>query len=104
MGVLTQWRSFGSAIGLAAVTSVMISSLNSSLSHDLSTAQRHTVLDSAAAIDTLPASIQESVRSQFGKSYNEQMRIITGLAIAQFLSTLLMWGGENRILILKWYS
>jgi hypothetical protein len=90
IGAITQWRSFGGAIGLAAVTSVMISSLNDSLSHELTPAQRYGVLQSAAAIDALPVSLQQLTRFQFAKSYDVQMRIVVGLAVAQFLVTLLM--------------
>jgi hypothetical protein len=69
----------------------MITSLTSNLSKQVSTSQLRTILQSAAAINELPASIQSSTRSEFGKTYNEQMRIVIGLAVAQFLVTMLLW-------------
>lgn len=91
LGSITQPRSFGGAIGLAAVTTVLISNFNSSLSEQLSSGERYDILQSAAAIKMLPPSVQTSTRIEFGKAYNEQMRIVIGLAVAQFIATFLMW-------------
>lgn len=91
LGAINQWRSLGGAIGLAVVTSVMNEFLKSKLLGYLSSEQLDQVVRSATIIQELPASLQGVTRSQFGRAYNEQMKIVMGLAIAQVLGTLLMW-------------
>jgi hypothetical protein len=69
----------------------MNASLSSRLSNLLSAAEMNNVLQSVSAINTLPISLRDPTRSQFGEMYNEQMRIVIGLAVAEFLTTLLIW-------------
>lgn len=94
MGAITQFRAMGGATGLAVVTSVMNSSIKSALAQNLSSEQLNAILQTAAAIELLPAALQKTTRDLFAQEYNLQMRIIIGFAAAQTLAALLMWPGK----------
>ncbi len=90
-GAITQFRALGGAVGLAIVTSVMKSSIQSDLVQYLSPDSASSILQSAAAISLLPSQLQYQTRALFAHQYNLQMKIVTGFTVAQFLVTLLIW-------------
>lgn len=81
----------GGTIGLAIVTSVMNSWLDSKLSLILTPEQLNDILRSTDTIKTFQPTLQAGVRTVFAQGYNLQFRIVIGFTVAQFLATLLMW-------------
>lgn len=90
-GALLQFRVFGGALGLAIASSVMNNHLTSHLRAIFGPEQLATVLQSTEAIRRFPPEVQKQVRRAFAQGYNLQMRIMIGLAGAQFLAVALLW-------------
>ncbi|KAL9035080.1 MAG: hypothetical protein Q9214_006754 [Letrouitia sp. 1 TL-2023] len=97
LGTIAQFRVMGGATGLAIVTAVFNSHVDSSLRAVLSGEQIATLLDTSSAILDLPSSLQESVRSIFALGYNTQFKILAGLAAAQIPSSMVMWQKEQIV-------
>ena len=91
VAAITQFRTLGGALGLAIVNSVFTGFLRSSLLSYIATDTINAVLESIALIDSLPSSIQSTVRHLFAHGYALQSEIMLGFVVAQFLATLLFW-------------
>lgn len=88
----------GSVIGVAIVTCVLNSYVESRLSTILSPNQINMILQSSAVVDKLPQELRNEVRVIFGKAYNLQILILIGFSAAQILAALLMWQRKQVVL------
>jgi len=88
---VNQFRFLGGSIGLAIVGSVMYSWSKSQFLQILTPEQVEALLQTTTVISSFTPQIQESVRQILAQGYNLQMRILIGLAAAQFPATALMW-------------
>lgn len=86
-----QFRFLGSATVISLTTAVGNSSVKHKLSGLLTSSQIESIFRKSAAINTLPMSLQPTVRSYFVESFNVQMRIVLGFAVATILCALMMW-------------
>ncbi|KAK0667281.1 multidrug resistance protein 3 [Cercophora samala] len=86
-----QLRFLGSATVISIVTAVGNSWLRDSLSQSLQPTQIQAIFQSSAAIGKLPLELETIVRARFVESFNLQMRIVIGFAVAGVLTVLLMW-------------
>ncbi|KXX75422.1 Multidrug resistance protein 3 [Madurella mycetomatis] len=87
-----QLRFLGSATVISIVTAVGNTWLKGVLSDSLSVEQIQAIFRSSEHIDMLPApEVIAMVRGRFVESFNLQMRIVLGFAIAGAFAALLMW-------------
>ena len=86
-----QFRFLDGATALAIVTAVANSWLQDVLHTIVRTEQVAMIFRDSAFIDSLPDTVQGTVRGLFVKGFNLQMRILSGFATAQFPVTMLMW-------------
>ena len=95
MGAIYQLRALGGSVGLAIVTTVLNGFVKSQLQSQLPETTVSKILRSAAEITSLPGSLQSEVRGTLATGYNTQMKVVIGLAAAEFVSTLLILGPKN---------
>lgn len=88
----------GAVIGVAIVTCVLNSYVESRLSTILPPNQINMVLQSSAMVEKLPQELRNEVRFIFGKAYNIQMTILIGFSGAQIPAALLMWQKKQVVL------
>lgn len=90
----------GGVLGLAIVTCVFNSFVESRLGTRLSGEQLNAILRSAQTIATLDPRIRDTVRHVFAEGYDLQMRVVVGFAAAQFGASGLMMDkvrGDGRM-------
>lgn len=89
MGAANQFRTMGSAFGLAITTSIFNGYIRSRLASlgltDLSKSL------APAQIAALPLDVQVTVRTILSEAYNHQMLALAVLAAAEVPAALLMW-------------
>ena len=95
---IVQFRFLGGATALAILTAVANTWLRDTLRGILSSDQLGTLFQAPAIISTFPMETESLVRGAFVKSFDLQMRILIGFAVAQFPFTLLMWQ-KNPIML-----
>ncbi|TVY43112.1 Efflux pump [Lachnellula subtilissima] len=88
---MVQARMLGSAIGLAIAMTVLNSNLSASLGSALLPSQITSLLQDFDLLNTFNPSLQEQVRSIFGKGFRLENRIIIAIAGVQVLAVGLMW-------------
>lgn len=94
-----QLRFLGSATVISIVTAVGNTWLRDVLSDSLSLEQIQAIFRSSEHIESLPSpEVIAMVRGRFVESFNLQMRIVLGFAIAGAFVALLMWQ-RNQIKI-----
>ncbi|KAK3302903.1 major facilitator superfamily domain-containing protein [Chaetomium strumarium] len=87
-----QLRFLGSATVVSIVTAVGNTWLRNELSGTLSPEQIQAIFRSSDAIRMLPtAELERLVRGRFVESFNLQMHIVLGFAVAGVITALLMW-------------
>ncbi|EED15702.1 efflux pump antibiotic resistance protein, putative [Talaromyces stipitatus ATCC 10500] len=86
-----QFRFFGGAVVVSIVTAVGNSWIKNSLLGSLEPQEIMSIFRSTDFIRTLPENLQATVREDFAESFNLQMRVVLGFAVAGTLTTLLMW-------------
>lgn len=86
-----QFRFLGGATILSIATAVGNSWVRHVLSEVLTTEALQGIFRSAATIGELPSNTEYVVRGHFVQSFNLQMRILLGVAVAAVFSSLLMW-------------
>ncbi|KAK4236506.1 multidrug resistance protein 3 [Achaetomium macrosporum] len=87
-----QLRFLGSATVVSIVTAVGNTWLRNELSGTLSPEQIQAIFRSSDAIKVLPtADLERMVRGRFVESFNLQMHIVLGFAVAGAFTALLMW-------------
>lgn len=87
-----QLRFLGSAIAISIVTAVDSTWLRNVLLGHLTPEQIQAIFRSSEEIGTLPnPEIVAMVRGRFVESFNLQMRIVLGFAVAGVLTALMMW-------------
>ena len=87
----------GGAIGLAIVTSVLNSHVQSILPGFLSQSQIDMLLQRSGTITQFPPHVQEMVKLVFAQGYNNQMKVLIGFAAAQIPGSLIMWQKKQII-------
>lgn len=95
MGAIAQLRMMGGVIGLAIVTTAFNGLVKSRLGRFLSTEQINDLLEFANSSLSYPADTQDRFRIIFAEGYSLQMKIMTGFAAAQLLSTLFIWQSKQ---------
>lgn len=95
---MVQFRFLGGATALAIVTAVANNWLRDVLHTIVRTEQVAMIFRDSGFIDSLPDTVQGTVRGLFVKSFNLQMRILIGFAAAQFPVTMLMWQRQPILL------
>jgi hypothetical protein len=91
----------GAVIGVAILTSVLNSYVESHLSTFLTSREINALLQSTLSIDTLAPDLQELVKLTFARGYNIQIRILMGISVGQFLTAILMWKKKKQIVLGK---
>ncbi|KAK4200774.1 multidrug resistance protein 3 [Triangularia verruculosa] len=86
-----QLRFLGSATVISIVTAVGNSWLKDSLSESLRADQIQAIFRSSTTIVDLPEHLETLVRTRFVETFNLQMRIVVGFAVAGVFTVLLMW-------------
>lgn len=86
-----QFRFLGGAVILSTATAVGNTWIRSSLSNYLTPEQLLELFRSTETINMLELDLQDVVRGHFVQSFNMQMRIVLGVAVAAVLSSLMMW-------------
>ena len=81
----------GGAIGLAIVTSVLNSHVQSGLPDFLTQDQVNMLLQRSGTIVEFPPQVQEMIKLVFAQGYNNQMKVLIGFAAAQIPGSLIMW-------------
>lgn len=76
---------------VSIVTAVGNSWIKNSLLGSLNPQEMMSIFRSTDFIKTLPGNLQAAVREDFAESFNLQMRVVLGFAVAGTLTTLLMW-------------
>lgn len=97
MGAANQFRTMGSAFGLAITTSVFNGYTASHL-RQLGLANAGSGL-SPAQILNLPAEMQVDVRTTLSEGYNRQMIVLAALSAAQFPAAVLMWRKKQTVTV-----
>ena len=92
-GALTQMRTLGGSVGLAAGVIVFNQQLRGSaqLNQTLTREQLSTVYKSPLAIEQLPQSEQQLVSKIYAQAFSLEMRTATYVAAVCFLVSLLTW-------------
>ena len=88
---MIQFRFLGGATILSIATAVGNSWVRHVVSDLLTTEELQGIFRSAATIGDLAAETEYVVRGHFVQSFNLQMRILLGVAVAAVFSSLLMW-------------
>ncbi|KAI0904704.1 putative multidrug resistance protein fnx1 [Ustulina deusta] len=94
-----QFRVLGGALTLSIVTAVGNNWVKYQLLGTLAEKDIMAIFRSTDAIDLFPGDVESVIRGTFAQSFNLQMRILLGIAVASVFSTLLMWQ-RNQIRIL----
>ncbi|ROW13544.1 hypothetical protein VPNG_04491 [Cytospora leucostoma] len=97
MGAANQFRTMGSAFGLAITTSIFNGYIRSRLA-DLGLTDFSTSL-APAQIAALPLDVQLTVRTLLSEGYNRQMLALAALAAAEVPAALLMWRRKQIVTI-----
>ncbi|KAI1260126.1 drug resistance transporter [Xylariaceae sp. FL1019] len=92
----TQFRFLGSAIVVSLTTAVGNGWIRDTLSDTLTPAQIQGIFRSTATINDLPADLERQVRRDFVTSFNLEMHIVLGFAVASLFSIALLWR-KNQI-------
>ena len=92
-GALTQMRTLGGSVGLAAGVIVFNQQLrgDAQLNQTLTGEQLNTIYKSPLAIGQLPRSEQQLVSKIYAQSFSLEMRTATYIAAVCFLCSLLTW-------------
>ncbi|KAH8730006.1 major facilitator superfamily domain-containing protein, partial [Phaeosphaeriaceae sp. PMI808] len=90
-----QTRMLGGLIAVSIGASITTRYLTSHLAEIVPPQLLGPILERTEAIHLLQDSVAIAAREVFGKAYNLQMNLATGLAAAQLLGTALMWTREN---------
>lgn len=93
-----QFRFLGGATALAITTAVSNSWLRNALQAVLKPHQVALVFKQTGVIETFPDNVQAIVRGDFVRSFNLQMRILSGFAAVEFLFSLLLWKRDQIML------
>lgn len=88
---VVQFRFLGGAVILSTATAVGNGWIRGTLSEVLSPEQLRALFRSTDTINMLAGDVQDNVRGHFVQSFNLQMRIVLGVAVAAVLSSLMMW-------------
>lgn len=88
---MIQFRFLGGATILSIATAVGNSWVRDVLSDVVTAEALQGIFRSAATIGDLAPDTEYLVRGHFVQSFNLQMRILLGVAVAAVFSTLLMW-------------
>jgi MFS family permease len=88
---VVQFRFLGGAVIVSIATAVGNSWVRRVLSDVLSSEQLVALFKSTESIHSLEPGLESQVRGRFVQSFNLQMRIVLGVAVAALLSTLMMW-------------
>ncbi|KAK8119738.1 efflux pump antibiotic resistance protein [Apiospora kogelbergensis] len=88
---VVQFRFLGGAVVLSTATAVGNSWIRSVLAGILSPEQLMSLFRSTETINSLEHQLQDEVRGHFVQSFNLQMRVVLGVAVAAFLSATMMW-------------
>ena len=88
---VVQFRFLGGATILSVTTAIGNTRIRNVLSGLLTSEQLLALFRSTETINLLQHDVQNRVRGHFVQSFNLQMRIVLGVAIAAVLSSLLMW-------------
>lgn len=97
-GAIGQLRYMGAVIGVSIVTCVLSSYVQRHLGAILSADEVELLLDSSSMIDSLPISVQSTVRLVYAEAYNLQMKILMGFSAAQIPAAVLMWRKKQVVL------
>lgn len=89
MGAANQFRTMGSAFGLAITTSVFNGFTASQLSQLGITDSRIGLAPDQLSL--LPLGLQDEIRTVLSEGYNRQMLVLAGLSAAQLPVALLLW-------------
>ncbi|KAF2468467.1 MFS general substrate transporter [Lindgomyces ingoldianus] len=95
-GAMIQSRQMGSAIGMTIGSSILNSYLKSNLRHVLSASQLEALLQTTAVVKTFPAELQLPVKQTFAEGYSLQMKVVAGIAAAEFLAVAMMVKLKHR--------
>lgn len=88
---MIQFRFLGGATILSIATAVGNSWIRDNLSSVLSPDTLERLFRSAETIGILPEDVRDEVQGYFVLSFNLQMRILIGVAVAAVFSSLMMW-------------
>lgn len=90
MAAANQFRTMGSAMGLAIATSIFNDYLAARFSNIA-------IIDVVDGKQTFPEAFQEEARIVLSEAYNRQMLVLCAFSSAQILTTLLMWRKDQVI-------
>jgi hypothetical protein len=82
-------------VGLAIVVSVSTPYIRHHLTDIVSPEMAVLLLEKTEAIKELPLDTAEKVRTLFGESYNHQLTVMIGFAVAKIPVTALMWTNQK---------
>lgn len=98
MGAANQFRTMGSAFGLAITTSVFNGYTASQLGQLGISTDSNSVF-SVAQLAELPAEVQVDVRTILSEGYNRQMVVLAALSAAQIPAALLLWRKKQIVTV-----
>ncbi|KAI1129426.1 drug resistance transporter [Nemania abortiva] len=87
----TQFRFLGSAIVVSITTAVGNSWIRDHAADILTSEQIQAIFRSTAKIDDLPPELEALIRRDFVRSFNLEMHIVLGFAVASVFSIALLW-------------
>ena len=96
MAAIVQLRALGGVIGLSIASSVLNNHVRSGLADNFPPQASELLLQSAAAITTLPESLQVVARNVYADGYSLQMKTMIGFAAAQAVGLGIMWERTPR--------
>jgi len=100
-GAYYEFRILGGAIGLAIATAVFNNHVRQNLSTILSPDLLQPLLRSTFTLDGFPIELKAQVATVLAKSYNLQMKVITGFTVAQTFALGLMWKRSQITIVEK---
>ncbi|KAI0813404.1 drug resistance transporter [Xylaria sp. FL0064] len=87
----TQFRFLGSAIVVSVTTAVGNRWIKDHLAGTLTSEQIQAIFRSTTSISDLPPALEKQLRSDFVRSFNLEMRIVLGFAVASVFNIALLW-------------
>ena len=98
MGAVTQVRVLGGCVGLGIATAVFTVQTAADLNRIFSPAEIAGILSSTSIIGTLPRDQMLEVRKLFGGAFNNELRIMTYVAVGAFAASIATFRKHPRSL------